>query len=110
MVIVNDVLGGFEHKVLLAAMRLGGSAYSVPIVRELESRNGKPVAPAAVYVTLRRLEKRGLVESRMKTPADGRGGRDRRVFRVTDAGLERLRATRRELDRLWEGVEALDLP
>ena len=75
-----DVLGGFEHKVLLAIMRLGSSGYSVPIVRELEQRTDRSVAPAAVYVTLRRLETRGLLVSRMEPPADGVGGRARRVF------------------------------
>ena len=106
---MNGVLGGFEHKVLLAMMRLGGSAYSVPIVRELEERTGKPVAPAAVYVTLRRLEKRGLLESRMSPPAEGEGGRERRVFGVTDDGVELLRIARRDLARLWDGVDALEL-
>ena len=105
---MSSVLGGFEHKVLLATMRLGGSAYSVPIVRELESRTGGSVAPAAVYVTLRRLEKRGLLESRMAPPAVGKGGRERRVFHVTPEAVDVLRAARRDLDRLWEGVEALE--
>ena len=56
-----EVLGGFEHSVLLAMMRLDSSAYSVPIVLELEKQTGRSVAPAAVYVTLRRLEKKGLL-------------------------------------------------
>ncbi|HIF06587.1 MAG TPA: hypothetical protein EYQ64_06425 [Gemmatimonadetes bacterium] len=46
-----EVLGGFEHSVLLAIMRLDSSAYSVPIVLELEKQTGRSVAPAAVYVT-----------------------------------------------------------
>ena len=104
-----EVLGGFEHKVLLAMMRLGASAYSVPIVRELERLTNRPVAPAAVYVTLRRLEKRGLLVSRMMPPAAGEGGRARRVFDVTKDAVELLRASRRDLDRLWDGVEALEV-
>jgi DNA-binding PadR family transcriptional regulator len=104
-----DVLGGFEHKVLLAMMRLGSSGYSVPIVRELEKRTGRSVAPAAVYVTLRRLEKRRLVTSRMTPPEDGAGGRERRVFRVTREAVELLRASRRDFDRLWKGIEALEV-
>ncbi|MEM7416630.1 MAG: PadR family transcriptional regulator [Gemmatimonadota bacterium] len=105
---MGGVLGGFEHKVLLAMMRLGGSAYSVPIVRELQDRTGDTVAPAAVYVTLRRLEKRGLLGSRMDPPAPGEGGRERRVFDVTPDGVALLRSARRDLDRLWDGVEALE--
>ena len=104
-----EALGGFEHKVLLAMMRLGSSAYSVPIVRELERLTDKSVAPAAVYVTLRRLEKRGLLTSRMMPPAEGEGGRPRRVFDVTEAAVALLRAARRDLDALWDGVEALEV-
>lgn len=105
---MSGVLGGFEHKVLLAMMRLGGEAYSVPIVHELEERTGSAVAPAAVYVTLRRLERRGLLASRMSPPAPGEGGRERRVFEVTPEGVQLLRAARRDLDRLWDGIEALE--
>lgn len=105
---MSDVLGGFEHMVLLAMMRLGGSAYSVPIVRELEDQTGRPVAPAAVYVTLRRLETRGLLTSAMVPAAEGKGGRPRRVFDVTKNAVTLLRDARRDLDRLWNGVEALE--
>lgn len=106
---MSDVLGGFEHTVLLAMMRLGSEAYSVPIVRVLEEETGRHVAPAAVYVTLRRLEKRGLLQSSMAPPIDGRGGRERRVFRIKPKALRILRSTRRHLHRLWDGVEALDV-
>ena len=104
-----EVLGGFEHKVLLAMMRLGSSAYSVPIVRELTKQTGRAVAPAAVYVTLRRLEKRGLLTSGMIPADEGEGGRPRRVFDVTNDAVDLLRASRRDLDRLWDGVEALEI-
>ena len=106
---MSDVLGGFEHKVLLAMMRLGAETYSVPIVRELEALEGRDVAPAAVYVTLRRLEKRGLLTSSMVPAADGEGGRPRRVFAVTDEAIALLRSVRADLDRLWDGVEALEV-
>ena len=106
---MSDVLGGFEHRVLLAMMRLGSETYSVPIVRELERLGGRAVAPAAVYVTLRRLEKRELLTSALVPPADGEGGRPRRVFSVTPEGVRVLRAVRQDLARLWDGVEALDV-
>lgn len=106
---MSEVLGGFEHQVLIAMMRLGGATYSVPVVRELESLTGRAPAPAAVYVTLRRLEKRGLLSSAMLPAAEGEGGRPRRVFRVEAGAVELLRSVRSELDRLWAGVEALEL-
>lgn len=102
----RDHLGGFEHRVLLAILRLEQQAYSVTIVQELEERLGRSVAAAAVYIALRRLEKRGLVRShKAAAPAD-EGGRERRYFRLREEGLRRLRESRQELERLWQGVES----
>ncbi len=57
-------LGEFEHLVLLAIVRLGGEGYGVPIIREIESRTGREISHAALYLTLRRLESKGLLRSR----------------------------------------------
>ena len=100
----RDILGEFEHRVMLALLQLGDDAYSAPIVRELEARTGVPVKSAAVYIALRRLEEKGLVASRMEPPGS-EGGRDRRHFEVTDAGRERLREARATFERLWEGLD-----
>jgi DNA-binding PadR family transcriptional regulator len=99
----RDGLGEFEQRVLLAILRLGSESYSVPIVLELEERMGKSIAPAAVYIALRRLEEKGLVASRMALAEDS--GRERRYFKLEDEGLERLRESRRELEALWEGLD-----
>ena len=99
----REGLGEFEHRVLLAILRLGSESYSVPIVLELEERTGKPVAPAAVYIALRRLKDKGLVSSRMGSAEDS--ARARRYFQVEDAAVERLQESRRELEALWEGLD-----
>jgi PadR family transcriptional regulator PadR len=104
----TDVLGGFEHQVLLALVRMGSEGYSVPVVLELEQRTSRSVAPAAVFVTLRRLEKRGLLRSRMATREPGQVGRTHRVFAVTPKGLDALRRSKRVLASLWDGVTALE--
>ena len=101
----REILGEFEHQVMLALLRLGQGAYSAPIVNELEARTGRPVKSAAVYIALRRLEDKGLVASRMVAPGD-EGGRDRRHFDVTPEGRRRLREARAALERLWEGLDA----
>jgi len=97
-------LGEFEQQVLIAILRLGSESYSVPIVLELEERAERQVAPAAVYIALRRLENKGLVSSRLDTAAPDEGGRPRRYFRLEPEAVERLRASRRVLERLWDGV------
>ena len=94
---MRDTLGEFEQMVLLAILHIGEDVYGVPIVGE--------VAPAAVYVTLRRLEEKGLLASWMGESTGERGGKARRYVRVTRAGLESLRASRKALDSMWRGLD-----
>ena len=65
----------FELHVLLAMLREPGETYSVPLVLALEKRTGRPVAQAAVFIALRRLERKGLVMSRLDEPDSGRARR-----------------------------------
>lgn len=99
----QDVMGGFELRVLLAVFHLGDAgAYTVPLVEILEERTGRSPAPAAVFTTLRRLEKRGLLRSVMEpSPL---GGRPRRVFFPEPAAAETLRRSRASLESLWTGL------
>lgn len=98
-------LGEFEQQVLLTTLRLGGEAYSVPIVLEMEERLGAPVSQAAVYIALRRLEERGLVASRIEGAGEARSGRERRYFRLLPEALALLRRTHETQARFWEGLE-----
>ena len=100
-------LGEFEHHVLLAALRLGDEAYTASILLELERRTEREISAAAVYIALRRLEKSGLVRSRLKTAVERDERRERRYVRVTPAGVRILTEARRRLDRLWDGIELL---
>jgi len=89
----------FELHVLVAMLHDGGETYSVPLVLALEQRTGRPVAQAAVFIALRRLERKGLVTSRLHEPDDGRA---RRYFKLTRQGLAAIDATRAEHLRLWQ--------
>lgn len=99
-------LGEFEQVVLLAIRQLDGDVYGVPIVDEIERRTGRSVSRAAVYVTLRRLEQKGLISSWMSEPTAERGGKSRRIVKVQPAGLRQLRESRRVLDQMWAGLDA----
>ncbi len=103
----RDLLTDLELMLLLAVLRVGEEAYGVPIARELEETGERTVALAAVYATLDRLEGRGLVTSRLGEPTAERGGKAKRFFRVTPAGLQKVRATRRAFTALWTNVPAL---
>jgi DNA-binding PadR family transcriptional regulator len=98
-------LGDFEQMVLLAILQLRGDVYGVPIVEEIERRTGRAVSRAAVYVTLRRLEQKGLVTAWMSEPTPERGGKPRRCVRVEPRGLQLLRASREAVDRMWHGLD-----
>lgn len=103
----RDVLGGFEHQVLLAVHRLGEpGAYTVPVVDVLEETTGRAPSPAAVFTTLKRLEERGLLSS--ATLVSPVGGRPRRIFRTEPEAIVVLRRSRAELERLWSGLDSLE--
>ena len=98
------MLGGLEQMTLLTVLHLGDEAYAVTIRSALESRTGKRVSRGALYTTLRRLEDKGYLESWTGDATPERGGRPRRFYSVTPAGLEAVRASRRALMRLWRGL------
>lgn len=102
-----QTLGEFEQMVLLAvlcAAQEAEEAYGVTVHAELERRTKRRVARGAVYMTLDRLEKKGLLESSLTAPTPERGGRAKRCYRVTKPALAALRASRRALVALWEGL------
>ena len=94
--------------ILLAVLRIGDEAYGVPIARELEDTGGRTVVLSAVYAALDRLEDNGLVSSTVGEPTPARGGRAKRFFRVTAAGLKAVRQTQRALTQLWTGLPQLE--
>src|SRR5215471_9569367 len=104
----GDSLGGFELQVLLAVMRLGDEAYGVPISDTIEEASGREVAAGHIYITLDRLESKGLVTSRLGESTPERGGRAKTYYQVTAKGVRAVRAARRTLVRLWSGVPSLN--
>jgi PadR family transcriptional regulator, regulatory protein PadR len=100
----RQTLQHFELQILLAMLRQRTETYSVPLVIALEKRTGRSVAQAAVFIALSRLEKKGLVSSRLEEPDAGRA---RRYFKLTRQGLAAVREQRLEHARLWRGLGPL---
>jgi PadR family transcriptional regulator, regulatory protein PadR len=98
-------LGEFEHIALLAILRVGTDAYGVTIRSEITARTGRDPAPGALYTTLDRLEEKGLVTSRLGDPTPQRGGRSKRYFQVSGAGIEALARAQRSYQSLMEGLQ-----
>ena len=100
-------LGEFEYAVLLAILHLDEDAYAVPIRELIEQRTTRPVARGALYTGLDRLEAKGCLKSRMGDPSEERGGKARRYYSVTPAGLKAIRATHDALSSMAKGLEAI---
>lgn len=98
-------LGEFEHMVLVAVLRLGKDAYGAAISREIEACTGRRVPSGSLYITLDRLESKGLVVSRLGERAPDRAGRPKRYVSVTKTGIGAVRELRQAVLRLWSGVE-----
>ena len=101
----RDALGDLEHQVLLATLRLKGVAYSVSVVLEIEERTRRSPAQSAVFIALRRLEQKGFLRSSLEKNTQD-SGRPRRYFRITPAGVGKLREMRESLLGLWDGIAA----
>jgi PadR family transcriptional regulator, regulatory protein PadR len=103
----RTLLTDFELMILLATLRVGDEAYGAQIAREIEQTGGRSVLLGAAYAALDRLEQNGFVRSSLGEPTATRGGRARRLFRVTPQGLRAVKATRQALVRLWTGIPQL---
>lgn len=98
-------LGEFEKLVMLAVLHLGDEAYGAAIIQELEERTGRTVSAGAVYVALRRLEKKVLVSSHLGKPSPKRGGRPKRFFSVNPEGVEALRRAQEDWTAMVRGLQ-----
>ena len=99
-----DVIGQFEQAVLVALFRLGKDAYGRAILNEVQGRLNRDVSAGAVYATLERLEAKGLASSKLAPGTAIRGGRARRYFTPTGAGVRALNEAKSATDRLWHGL------
>lgn len=101
----GDRLGEFEELTLLAVKALGPPVYGVPVQQHVEKASGRAVAMGAVYAALDRLERKGFLRSELGAPSPERGGKSKRLYEVTPAGMQTLREMRRVRDRLWKAIE-----
>ena len=99
-------LGEFEVVVLMAVLRLATGANGSAVRHEIEQRIGRTVSRGSVYVTLDRLEEKGLLASRVEEAPNVRGG-VRRLFLATPAGLKAVRHSVTTLTRMQAGLESV---
>jgi DNA-binding PadR family transcriptional regulator len=111
MAVRNDVphhLAEFELHVMLAVARLGDDAYGASILREIDERTGRATSIGALYATLGRLGRKGLLRFEFSDPVPVPGGRARKYCRMTPAGQEAVTHAVRMLGNLLEGLSIED--
>jgi len=98
------MIGEFEYLLLASIERLGEDAYGASIRQELESQAQRKCSIGALYTTLDRLEAKGLIETWMGPATAERGGRSKRMARLTAAGVRAAREFHRAVLRISQGV------
>jgi DNA-binding PadR family transcriptional regulator len=98
------MLGEFEYLMLTAAARLGDDAYGAAIRQEIEDATGSRCSIGALYTTLDRLEEKGFVKTWMGDPTPQRGGRPKRIVRVTSSGARAAKHFYKAVTRVTSGV------
>ena len=101
----QPALGDFEQLVLFGVLRLADDAYGAAIRQEIHARSGRDVSINAVYTTLDRLEEKGLLRAWVGEPTPQRGGRRRKFYGLTPAGVAALRQAYRAVTAMAAGLE-----
>lgn len=97
-------LGELEELVLLTVAAIGEPAYAVNILEALESQTGRTIDFSTLHTTMKRMQDKGLLTSRMGGATAERGGRRKRFFTITSAGARALRDNQEMRSRLWSLV------
>lgn len=97
-------IGEFEELVLLAVCALPVGTYSVPIQQQLEKVASRTTTLGAVHRALARLERKGYVSSWMGEVTRTRGGKRKRLYKVTGLGKNALFEVRQMRERMWSSI------
>lgn len=100
-------LGEFEELVLLTTAVINGKAYTVSIVEEIQKSTGRNLTLSSVHTVLVRLAEKGFVQSEMSGAINERGGRRRRLYKITSAGYQTLNEAKEIRSKIWEQMPNL---
>lgn len=93
----------FEELVLLTVASMPAeTAYGLAVQEALQKEAGRLASLASIHGALYRMERRGLLRSDLGGATHERGGRRKRLFTVTTAGLTTLRQRCDLRTRLWQ--------
>ncbi len=98
-----------EELIMLSILNLQRDAYLIAITDHLSKITGKRVSLTSVHLPLSRLEKQGLIESEFGEATAVRGGRRKKIYKVTKIGFEELNEHKRITDMLWKNYSMLSV-
>jgi len=98
-----------EELTMLSILNLQKDAYLIAITDHLSKITGKKVSLTSVHLPLSRLEKQGLIESEFGEATAVRGGRRKKIYKVTKKGFEELNEYKRITDMLWRKYSVLSV-
>ncbi len=101
-------LGEFEELVLLAVAALSGDAYGVTIGIMIEEQANRSVTISTIHNVLYRLEKKGFVKSELGGATAERGGRNKRLFTITETGQAVLVQSKEIRSRMWNNIPSFE--
>jgi PadR family transcriptional regulator, regulatory protein PadR len=79
-------IGPFEYEVLATLLAQPNDAYGLTIRDRINQYTGRETSIGAVYTTLERLERKGLISSWWGEPSEERGGRRKRLYKIEASG------------------------
>ena len=101
-------LGEFEELVLLTTAILDGNAYTVTIANEIMAQTQRNITISTVHTSLHRLEEKGFVKSEVGGTTKARGGRRKRLYRISETGYQALDEARSLRNKMWQLMPKLD--
>ena len=103
------LLSRSDELLLLAVYRLKKEAYAFTIRQHLKKITGKSWAYGALYISLERLVQKGYMTSYLTDPTPERGGKSKRIYRLTSEAVGVLKEIKEVQKAMWEGLGELEV-
>ena len=103
-------LGSLEEFTILLVLVMDNEVYGVTVGEEYFKQTGKSISIPAIHTVLKRLEKKGLIQSKVGGATQIRGGRRKRIYEITDTGYNTIRDIQDNRNKLWELAPTLSFP
>ena len=106
---MKEPIREFEELILLTVAANDTDAYAVSVKKEAEEISQRKINISAVHSALYRLERKGYLSSTLEERLKSEGGKQKRLFSVTSAGFEALKASKAMKERLWKKIPKLSI-